>query len=252
MRAICVPFCALLLLVASTAAAGVFRPGMDEWFDPKPQQLALPRESAPVPGADDAIAAIPTRVQADIDPTFASSGLEVGDVGPSVALRTLDGAVATLPEPGTDRPVLVVTVSLTCPIARSHIADASRIAARFADVIDVRLVYVVEAHPVVDPSPYTGAEWPSGENTAAGILYRQPMTMGERTALALILRDRFSVTLPMLVDGPENTWWGTYGPAPNQAVLLAPDGTVLVEHGWFNGDGADMEADIVRALGVAG
>lgn len=234
------------IVLAAHVNAGVFDP-----FGPNTpfivQQEATPITPADVPNADAPIepfAAFPYR---DVDPTFASYGLAVGDRGVDVPLFAMDGRPVSLHDSmNASRPTLWISVSLTCPIARAHIEDAERVAREYADRIDVRLIYVVEAHPVVDPSPYTGAEWPSAENTEQGILYRQPRTMGERIALATELQRRHGVSLPILVDGPSNAWWETYGPAPNQAVLLAPDGTVLIEHGWFDGDGLDIDTDLAR------
>lgn len=214
----------------------------------QPQMQPVKPETVVADTAIEEIATFPYREQ---DPTFASYGFNVGDVGPDVPLVRLDGSQINLRDTtSTTRPTLVVTVSLTCPIARNQLDDAERVAQEYAESLDVRLVYVVEAHPIVDPSPYTGEEWIARQNTTDGIEYRQPTTMGERIALAEELQRRHDISIPMLVDGPSNSWWQTYGPAPNQAVLLAADGTVLMEHGWFDGDDLDIDADLSRLLAL--
>ncbi len=238
------------LLGSSAAIAGVFNPN-DFFVNQVPLQVT-PNPIKPVNVADDTpIQPYQPYAYREADPTFASYGLEVGDMGPNVPLVTIEGNQVMLRETTSQSlPTLVVTVSLTCPIARNQLDDVERVAQEYSDRLDVQLVYVIEAHPVVDPSPYTGVEWPAAQNTREGIQYRQPVTMGERIALAEELIQRHAITLPMLVDGPSNSWWQTYGPAPNQAVLLATDGTVLLEHGWFDGDDLDIDADLTSLLAL--
>lgn len=47
--------------------------------------------------------------------------------------------------------------------------------------------------------------------------------------------NEFSVTVPVLIDGPCNEWWINYGQNPNGAVLLRPNGLVYGTNGWFMG-----------------
>jgi hypothetical protein len=51
-----------------------------------------------------------------------------------------------------------------------------------------------------------------------------------------------------LLDGSCNAWWLNFGPAPNNAYLIKPDGTVAVKHGWFDKPPADMTHDIDSVL----
>ena len=243
----------LALLAAAPLHAGAFEDYDSLFLQLKPTEepLVVNVEPAQVPGAAVAIQPLPITQYRDVDPTFASYGVEVGDPGPEVALFELDGERTSVLRQ-LERPTLFVSVSLTCPIARDSIPRAAEVAERFRGVVDVKLVYVVEAHPTWDPSPYVGTEWPSDENTLAGILYRQPTTMGVRIAMAEELQRRVPSGLPLLVDGGENEWWQAYGPAPNNAVLLSAMGEVLVEHGWFDGDGLDIVGDIERAFRTDG
>ncbi|MFT6395521.1 MAG: hypothetical protein ACJAYU_000263 [Bradymonadia bacterium] len=223
-----------------------FETGQPLHFELKPPILVvLP---AVISGAALPIEDIAMSSYRETDPTFASYGVDTGNFGPDVPLYGIDGSMTSVREASAERPTLFIAVSLTCPIARAAIARAIEVAALFDGAIDVKLVYVVEAHPSNDPSPYVGAEWPSPENTLEGILYQQPRTFGVRAAMAEMLVTLHDVQLPMLVDGPGNEWWNTYGPAPNNAVLLAPDGTVLLEHGWFDGEGLDIVGDLIEVL----
>ncbi|MFT6398095.1 MAG: hypothetical protein ACJAYU_002850 [Bradymonadia bacterium] len=245
-----------LLLAAALAFPAVSEAGRITDYDPitgqpAPSGLAPPYLvvlDAAVPGGDSPIEEIRMSSYRETDPTFASYGVSAGDAGPDAVLFETDGVQTSVRDQSNDRPTLFISVSLTCPIARASLERAAEVAALFDGAIDVKLVYVVEAHPTADPSPYTDAEWPSPENSVEGLLYQQPRTFGARVALANILIDRMGIELPVLVDGPSNAWWNAYGPAPNNAVLVAPDGTVMLEHGWFDGDGLDIVGDLIDLL----
>jgi hypothetical protein len=218
-------------------------------LEPLSRPLVVTIEPAHLPGSDTIIETLPLSDYRDVDPTFASYGVEVGVPGPNAHLVQLDGQPTSMLRE-LARPTLFVSVSLTCPIARASIPRAVEIADRYRGLVDVKLVYVVEAHPVFDPSPYVGAEWPSDENTELGILYRQPTTLGTRIPMAEEKRRRVPNGRPILVDGAGNEWWETYGPAPNNAVLVSAMGQVLVEHGWFDGDGLDIVDDLDRLFRI--
>ncbi len=240
MRCITLRFTPAMLLLAglcSTAAAGVWMPDMfqhmvaerEDGLTADPVASALPQDR------DVAIETVNMQPWRVIDPTFTSMGAQRGDSGPDVALVARDGSALRLHGVlHPTLPTLFVSVSVTCPIARAHVAEAEELAAQLDGQVDVRLVYVVEAHPFENPSPYTSVVWPSEENDADGIRYNQPMTIGQRIALAAELKRRTDTQLPMLIDGPDNGWWNSYGPAPNHAVLIAPDGVVIYKQGWFD------------------
>jgi hypothetical protein len=46
--------------------------------------------------------------------------------------------------------------------------------------------------------------------------------------------------VPVLLDGPGNEWWTTFGTAPNSAFLLNPNGTIFEKQGWLNAGRAPM------------
>lgn len=246
-------FAALAALVPSTAQAGAidtFELPSFPLFVEKPAAVAV--TPAPIPGGDQPIETLAVTAYRDVDPTFSSYGVDTGDQAADVPLVGLDGVATSSTAAVGDKPTLFVAVSLTCPIARASMPQAEALAARFADDVDLVFVYVVEAHPVYDPSPYVGAAWPSELNDALGIHYRQPTTLGERVAMAEQLVAMTGVSSPLLVDGASNAWWNTFGPAPNNAVLVSPDGVVLASEGWFNGDGRSVEGALTTLYGPRG
>ncbi|MEE8353051.1 MAG: hypothetical protein V3S10_01220 [Dehalococcoidales bacterium] len=96
------------------------------------------------------------------------------------------------------------------------------------------IVYVIEAHPMGDPSPYSGEEWPeSFSKDADGNPVRQPDTYAERVALARQTAADEKITVPLLVDGMDNAVWCSYGPAPNIAYLIDRDGTIVTRQDWY-------------------
>ncbi len=99
----------------------------------------------------------------------------------------------------------------------------------------VVVVYIVEAHPAGDPSPYSGDEWTEGYSwDTEGNPVGQPGTYEERVALARQTAEDEDMTVLLLVDGMDNAVWCTYGPAPNAAYLIAQDGTILTRQTWYD------------------
>ena len=148
------------------------------------------------------------------------------------------------------KPILLVAGSYTCPVFRNKLATINKIVTDYGSQLSVWLVYVVEAHPITDPSPYSGKEWVTGQNQQDGILYRQPTTYGERKAIASDQGKNMSITPPMLIDGPCNEWWLNFGPAPNNSYIILPNGKVFSKHGWFDKSPDDIFCDIDKLLGT--
>ncbi|MCP4443125.1 MAG: T9SS type A sorting domain-containing protein [Aureispira sp.] len=181
---------------------------------------------------------------------FDTVGHDKGDTIPDFTLYTPNGTAVNMQTAlTTGKPVLLVNGSLTCPVFRGKIADINNIAATYNSNLQVYIVYTVEAHPT-DPSPYSGTIWVTGQNQNAGILYPQPTTYGERKALVDTLTSNYSITPEILIDGPCNNWWASFGPAPNNAYLIDTNGVVFEKHGWFHKAPDDMYCAIDSLLGL--
>ena len=189
-----------------------------------------------------------------VGPTYDSAGPATGSLVRDFTLYTSEAepiSLASLLARG--RPVLLVAGSFSCPVFRASIPALNEMAERYRDRLEILIVYVVEAHPVVDPSPYFGVENVTTQNRYADVLVRQPTTYGERRALVDSLHARFAITPPIVIDGPCNEWWSVSGQAANHAVLLRPDGRIAAWHGWFRREPHDMPGEVERLLeGVSG
>ncbi|MBA3283550.1 MAG: T9SS type A sorting domain-containing protein, partial [Nitrosopumilus sp.] len=108
-----------------------------------------------------------------------------------------------------------------------------------------------EAHPDIDTSVYFGYVQTGTQNIQSGILYRQPLTYGERKTVVSNMLDSMNIAAPIFIDGPCNNWWTTYGPAPNNAYLIDTNGVVFAKHGWFDRFPDNIYCDIDSLIGTS-
>lgn len=175
-------------------------------------------------------------------PAFDDKGAQIAEQLPDLPVYTPDGEAATLHDAWSGRPTLLVTSSLTCPKSRATWPQAAELAAKLKGKVNVAVVYVVEAHPKGDPSPYKGVEDVTIENQRDRILYRQPATVAERLKLANEFRRRLNVGVPVYVDAMDNAAWKNLGGGPNMGVLVDERGVVVARQGWFDGPGMEKAA----------
>lgn len=74
------------------------------------------------------------------------------------------------------KPVLLVGGNYTCPVYRRKIQDINDMCNFYGGQLQVYVVYGVEAHPVIDVSPYSGKVWTTSANQTEGVLFEQPKT----------------------------------------------------------------------------
>ncbi|MBI1373856.1 MAG: hypothetical protein GC159_14125 [Phycisphaera sp.] len=182
-------------------------------------------------------------------PTFQDVGVQPGQVLGDLGTRTIAGGDDTL-LPHNGRPTLLVSGSYTCPISRVTCPQADELRQRFGDRVNVRFVYVIEAHPKGDPSPYskTHEEDVTTRNVRENVLYPQPRSLDDRLALATMFRDKLAITSDIVVDTMANDAWFELGRGPNTALLLDPDDRVVARFGWYKHQAAIDAID--RYLGV--
>lgn len=195
-----------------------------------------------LPLDDDPICEIPLYLG-----SFYDSGLFPGALVNDFTLYDLQDNAYTLSDIMADgKPVLLVGGSYTCPVFRGKLDEINEVAALYGDQLNVFIIYVLEPHPINDISPYYGVENVTNNNINYGVLYEQPTTYGERKfVLEEMLNDPLlDINVPILIDGPCNAWWETFGPAPNNAYLISPEGTIWAKHGWFDKYPDDIFCDL--------
>ncbi len=186
---------------------------------------------------------------------FTQVGIEVGAIVPDFTLYdTADvaGQLSTILSDG--KPVLLISVSLTCPISRHCLSNVlPDIYSLYNSQVNIVVIYELEAHPQAPYiSPYADSTWVTATNYQDNILVDQPATYGERKELAVILRDQFLVPVPMFIDGPGNEYWQVFGPAPNNAYLIAPSGMVFSKYDWLDSNESAVMQDIPLLLATVG
>jgi hypothetical protein len=115
--------------------------------------------------------------------------------------------------------------------------------------LKIFIVYVVEAHPIIDVSPYSGTVWVPSANYTDNVLFRQPATYGQRKEIIDSLLAHYTINAPILIDGPCNNWWLNYGPSPNNAYLIDTNGVVFAKNAWFNRVPDNMFCSIDSLIG---
>jgi len=200
-----------------------------------------------LPADATAICAIPTYTG-----SFTASGFQAGDTIPHFLLYDRNGmAFDVLTILQTGKPLLLIGGNYTCPIFRDKISKINSVAATYSNQINIFVVYGVEAHPKApDFSPYSGTLWVTGENQNEPCLYLQPTTYGGRKQLIndMLANPLYTISVPVLIDGTCNTWWQNFGPAPNNAYLIKPNGVVFKKEAWFDKAPDNINTDINALL----
>src|SRR5438128_1385262 len=129
-----------------------------------------------LPNDGDSVCDIPLRLGGNFD----ALGFQISDTVPDFTLYEFNGDSLNLKTAlQSGKPVLLVTCSYTCPIYRGHLDEVNNLLAEFSNDVLIYLVYTVEAHPIVDISPYFGYVNTTQQNYQDSILYRQPETYGD-------------------------------------------------------------------------
>ncbi|HZG00261.1 MAG TPA: T9SS type A sorting domain-containing protein [Chitinophagales bacterium] len=183
--------------------------------------------------------------------SFGASGYQPGDTVNDFTLYNINGDSLNLATAFLNgKPKLLIAGSYTCPVFRNKIQSINEIVTEYGSLIDVYIIYTVEAHTVDVPSPYFGFINVTTANQTDGILYAQPQTYGERKALVNEMLSDLNIQAPVFIDGPCNEWWLNYGPAPNNATLIDANGLVYAKHGWYDKFPRDISCDITYLLGL--
>jgi len=168
---------------------------------------------------------------------FVGSGIQVGDTVPDFELKTLEGDSVPLSALWLSKPTVLVTGSVTCPVARRRMRQVDRMRNHFGDQVQVVVLYTLEAHPKGAGSPYAidRVQWLTKENIHNEIYFPQPQSFDQRIKHAETFVERMRTETPVFLDGMDNEIWKGLGGGPNVGILIGTDGQVHVKHGWFDG-----------------
>ena len=180
--------------------------------------------------------------------SFSQSGFQKNDFVPDFKLYSLNGDSLHLSEKlQSGRPVLLISSSLSCPVFRNKVPVINQVAAIYAGLIDVYVIYTIEAHPT-DTSVYFGYINITSPNQTQGVLFPSPQNYGLRKSMVDTMASFVSLNVPVFIDGPCNEWWNNFGPAPNNSYLIDTNGRVLSKHAWFDKSPDDIFCDLDSLL----
>ncbi len=175
-------------------------------------------------------------------------GVQPGSRAPAFLLSRADGGgQARIPEPG--KPSVVVFGSYTCPLFRGAAPALEKLAARYSQKVEFRLVYIREAHPTGNAQA-----WQSTINEREGILLAAPANIGEKQQYARACTRKLHLSFPALVDGMDNAAEKSYEAWPSRVYVIGADGVVKYASGLgdLEFDAAALEAAIRGGAKIVG
>jgi tetratricopeptide (TPR) repeat protein len=151
---------------------------------------------------------------------FSADRPPAGD--PGVATGSMAPPVAGLDLLHLKKPVVLVFGSYTCPKLRSSAAEIKRLAAKYGDRVDFRLVYIREAHPQGGAE----AEWQSTINTKEVIVLPPARTIQEKKEHAALCVRKLELGFPAVTDSMDGAAESAYQAWPSRLYLIGRDGKV--------------------------
>lgn len=181
---------------------------------------------------------------------FSNVGLRVNDTAYDFTLYDAAGNPTSLSDVlSKGKPVLLISGSFTCPVFRNNARTINNVFFTYGKYISTYVIYTLEAHPIIDPSPYGANNIVADQtNEHDNVLYRQPQTYADRKSVEHDMSTRLMINAPVLLDAPCNQWMLNYGPAPNIAYLIDVQGIVRYKEPWLNLNGASITNDIDQLL----
>ncbi len=141
------------------------------------------------------------------DGSFHKGAKRPGETLPEFDLLTTDGDRFATQDFVGDRPLFLVTGSITCPMTASAMPSLKRLYAQRGGDVDFVMLNVREAHP--------------GEN------YPQPGTIEQKMDRARTLKDFYQLPWTVAVDDIDGTLNIAMDAKPNSSYLMDRDGTIV-------------------------
>lgn len=142
-----------------------------------------------------------------------SRNVDAGEKAADGVLKRFDGSDVKLSELWRERPIVLETGSITCPVFADKAEEIDALAAQFAGEVDFYIMYVREFHP--------GPNYPSHQS------------IEEKMAYAKDLKEMEEVKRAILVDDIEGSVHQAYDSLPNSVYLIGKDGVVAYRADWI-------------------
>lgn len=153
-------------------------------------------------------------------------GVQEGAMMPDLEVHDLEGRPVKLSTLWRERPLVLVTASITCPVAINQCPTLKPLIEQHRSQANVVILYVREAHPAPDGTPQRPDS--SGHGSQP-----QPVTFDERLKLARSFSQRFSGGAPVFVASIDNATIDRLGAGPNSGLLVDTQGRLVAKHGWY-------------------
>lgn len=143
------------------------------------------------------------------DMRFSDKGVKPGQTLPNLTLFKTNGEPVQLHDLCTDKPLLLVTGSVTCPMTISAGPGISEILAKSKNKLHVALIYVREAHP--------------------GEMCPQPQSLEQKIARARQFEGSYGPDVEVLIDGINGELHHLLDLMPNSAHLIDTNGRLCFQ-----------------------
>ncbi len=146
------------------------------------------------------------------DMRFSRNAFRPGQTIPDISVTIDNGNRTTLYELAKDKPLLLVTASITCPMTISVLSLLKELQENMGNKLNIALVYVREAHP--------------------GERYPQPATIDDKRSNALDFKNKYDVDVPVIIDDLDGPLHKILDIKPNSVHLMNANGKILLQSLW--------------------
>ncbi len=169
---------------------------------------------------------------------YAEQGLQPKETVPELKVYNLNGDPVELSKLWKNKPLVLVTASITCPISVKSCPSLKPLAEDYSDRVHVAVLYIREAHPAKDEIP--------PRRTTGARSHPDPKTFSERLQLAKLFEKEVHPENEILVDSIDNNAFSTLGAGPNIGLLINTNGEIILRQGWYEAEG--MRAAVSELL----
>ena len=171
----------------------------------------------------------------------------MGQVVPDVTVFTLAGKPLILSSLWKHKPTVLVTASITCPIAYRSCPSLKQLQGDYGDAVNVVILYQREAHPKPESQTVNRQRIRFRGTTAEQ--YPQPKTLDERLTLAKNFDQHMSSDVRIVVADIGGDVNEALGMGPNMGLLINREGKIFVKQGWYDIEAMDTEVAELLAQG---